>query len=90
MRQGLLLGYHQLCLSAGQGCEDQVCREIKPIKQPMMINNPIKNPLIVYVSVRPGYKDQAHRDKAPKKTANRKIPNGVLLANKKHQMKIIH
>ena len=55
-----------------------------------MINNPIKNPLIVNVSVRPGYKDQAHRDKAPKKTANRKIPNGVLLANKKHQMKIIH
>ena len=26
--------YYQLCLSAGQGCEDQVHKEMKPIKQP--------------------------------------------------------
>ena len=50
MSQGIRLGYHHLCLSAGQGCEDQVRREIKPIKQPVMINNPIKSPMIVFQS----------------------------------------
>ena len=79
----------QLCLSAGQGCEPPVRREIESIKQPMTIHNIIIKKSNDSISVGPGYEDQAHRDMIHK-TANRKMPNWVLLAYKKHPMTLIH
>ena len=80
MRQELHPGFHQLCLSDGQGGDDQVRREIKPIKQPMMINNPIKSPMIVF---------QSGQDMKIKLSIEI-YPIGYFWQTKKHPMKIIH
>ena len=67
--------YYQLCLSAGQGCEDQVHKEMKPIKQPneKWSNRKSTNNF----SVRPGCEDQAHWEinqmKHPIKNTHQKI-----------------